>query len=303
MPVAGLPKALETLLITCIEELDLYNRQISHTKNGCMLKINFNSGGHNGTGEPQIKPVTYKKKTPAQEKRDSKRIAAFKSHKSGYNTRSKDKVPATETVRKDSVTDHKVLDISPVSVESVASIDVHCSPILNDSHSDETSRSVKLVNNSISHKQDMLSFCSDDPEEVPLTFGVDYDSICNEDLISDCDLVTNESGSVDTDESAMDESEQLPVGESEKTYMDGLGITCVTDSKVTDGECPSEKPYSSCMNMNCDLAKLHPNSTAMFDHGYFKCNDCAINLCNFCLFGSGHMKAGKQMVYHHGTLS
>ena len=68
MPVTGMPKALETLLVTCIDEFELHNWHISNTKNGCMVEINFNSGGHWNTGERQVKQVSNKKKSPSQEK-------------------------------------------------------------------------------------------------------------------------------------------------------------------------------------------------------------------------------------------
>ena len=288
MPVSGLPKALETLLTMCVEEFDLHKWQISNTKNGCMLKINFNSGSHCGTEEPQIKPVSYKKKTPAQEKRDSERIQAYKSQRSGYHTRSKDKLP--ETARKDSTMDDKLLEISPVSVESAASIDVHCSPILSDSHSDETARSVKEHNSFSPPNQDISNFNFDYSEDRPLTFGANS-STCNSDSIetlpSYCESIV-----------ADDNRDNIDI----RSDYD-LDMQALADDNV---KCPAEKPYSFCMNTNCDLAKQCPDSKhpPSLDHGYYKCDDCGIQLCCFCLYdNSGHNRNQKKMIYHHGTLS
>ena len=111
MPVAGLPKALESLLITCIGEFDLHQWQISNSKNGCMIKIKFNTGSHLDTVEPCVKSATYKKKSPAQEKQDSKRLETFKSQKTEHSmtTRSKSKGP--EVKRSDSDMDNKVWEV------------------------------------------------------------------------------------------------------------------------------------------------------------------------------------------------
>ena len=62
MPVTGLPKALEMLLVTCIDEFDLNGWQISNSKNGCILKIKFRTGSHVDTVKPCVQPVAYKKK-------------------------------------------------------------------------------------------------------------------------------------------------------------------------------------------------------------------------------------------------
>ena len=56
-------------------------------------------------------------------------------------------------------------------------------------------------------------------------------------------------------------------------------MQCLTSSAENSSD--EKKPDDNCLNLNCDFAKLHPEVTPS---GIYKCNDCGIQLCNFCLY-------------------
>ena len=280
MPVTGLPKSLEALLITCIEEFDLHKWHISNTNFGCMIKINFNSGDHCSTAKPQIKTTSYKKKSPAQERRDNKRMDTFKIKKSEYHivTRSKDKLP--ESARKDSESDDKQLDISPVSVQSAVSMDVNCSQVMQDNHSDVTFRS---VNDSFSPLKQAINIESSDCDcqDEPLTFGVHSDHLDSPNISPSETDYDNEN---DEFETVVDSEDKSYLNSQPASDVDSEPSSNLLDnSNHANAECVVEtKPYGNCLTINCDLAKLHPSpfSTPILDHGVYKCVKCDVTVAD-----------------------
>ena len=278
MPVTGLPKALEALLITCIDEFELHNWHITNTKNGCMLKLNFSSDGHWNTGEPQVKTATYKKKSPSQEKRDSSRIKTFKSQKSGYGmvTRSKNKQP--EVARKDNEAVHKQFDNSPVSVDSVVSVDAHCSPAINDSNSDVTIRS---VNSSLHLKQDILNASYGNCEE-PLFLGAHSNSDLN---LQDLSLPESEPTEIGDLELDSDNRNNMALETAQIQDLHSMQFLTNLDQNSSCDMKPVDDRADNCSDLNCHFTKLHPEVTPTFGPGtMYKCNECGIQLCNFCLY-------------------
>ena len=300
MPVAGLPKALETLLVTCVEEFDVNGWQISSNKNGCMVKINFRTGSHMDTVKPHVQSATYKKKTPSQENRDQKRLDSYKTQKSGYGITTRAKSKDTEVTRKACEDDHKLLDISPVSIESAAPMESNCSPVISENQSDETTRSFNSTYDNVTPLKGMLTFHSDD---VPLTFGDDSPSDLEHcDSGSVCDYAGMQVGG---DSEIMVLPDEQPTVEASDTDCDQLVTETNNDDDELDyyGNCectPEDKPYSTCMQIFCDLAKMnpHPDQQPMFRNGYHKCSRCGIQLCGECYFLGKHYSYKEYMVYH-----
>ena len=116
----------------------------------------------------------------------------FKIKKSEYSivTRSKDK-----SVRKDSESDDKQLDISLVSVQSAVSMDANGSQVMQDSHSDKTFRS---VNDSFSPLKQVINIESSSCQDEPLSFGVHSDDLDSPNFSpSDCDNDHDESETIE----------------------------------------------------------------------------------------------------------
>ena len=292
MPVAGLPKALESLLITCIGEFDLHQWQISNSKNGCMIKIKFNTGSHLDTVEPSVKSATYKKKSPAQEKRDGKRLETFKSQKTGHNMTTRSKIKEPELKRSDSNMDNNLLDISPISVESTVSVESNCSAVVNENQSFGTIRSFNSVLDSVSPiKEGMLEF------EEPFNFGVSSP------------FSPKQSNSQASSETVADAERGVEHCVPTDDECDDMVCDTETDLQVlttTDAPspCPKEEKLKSfCWKKHCEVAKTKSTYQGhtcepLFESSYYECTNCGIELCERCFSHSTHRSTEAKMVYH-----
>ena len=133
----GLPKALEALLSTLLDSLELSSWQIFSEKQGACLKIRFKDSGHNqsSTVEPHLKQK-WKKASPSQMKRDSNRSA---KHNMVLRSRtdSEPEKPRCED------NEHVNLDISPVSVKGDTSLVSTCNSDINLTPSSVTEKEIR----------------------------------------------------------------------------------------------------------------------------------------------------------------
>ena len=94
LPVSGLPIALETLMNTLVDSFELKSWNIFNDFNGsCCLKIRWRppqtSNVPTGGESHQLKPLSYKKKSPSAQSRDYKRSATYHGATHQMRTRSK----------------------------------------------------------------------------------------------------------------------------------------------------------------------------------------------------------------------
>ena len=162
-------------------------------------------------------------------------------------------------------------------MDSVVSVDAHCSPALSDSNSEVTIRSVNSMHDSsLPLKQDILNATYHSCEE-PLFFGALSSSDSN---FQDLDLPESESNDIDNFEPALNsDSRDIAPETTHKQDPDMQQLTNSNDNSSCD-----MKPDDSDLNLTCHFASLHPEVTPTFGLGMYKCKDCGIQLCNFCLY-------------------
>ena len=278
MPVEGLPKTLEILLSSLLQENNMQSWQIFQEKSGSiMLKVRFNVGD-----VPHEQPLSYRRKSPAQTRRDHARAASHRStvaHKSPCNSVSSVTAPPSGMItRSRAIRSHSPED----SVEGFRA-DPAATPSVDLSASD-----LGLESSGLSPTRFENSLlCPTASPFVP-------DVMCTESISVDPDINPTHI----THEETLTISS--PPRSSHVTDTDSSNSDPPDSDENTDAETMSRE-IGRCTCSHCDYGSNYDKTKDKCDNVHYHCDRCSTSksisrICVHCYKHGAHKRHTKYMM-------
>ena len=268
MPVEGLPKTMETLLSSLIQGNALLSWQIYQDKVG-NVHMNIKFSGESVTHDQAS--VSYRRKPPAQVKRDRRRAETFRTTVVDKST------PCLET------------HVNPrpgVQTRRMAAINRH------DSDSIASDIEVMRHEQSLSSELDILAspFVPGAQQMISLEDRVYVPTVHSSPDTASPDVLTDPN---------MDQDSTTTCTETETQHSMDITTIDMDSGEETDREDMSPQ-VGRCGCARCDHGGAPISKVDTCGSGHYRCDKCSVNncvswICHWCYEHDGHKRHRKYM--------